>query len=33
MQLLQQRGAQLDYNDPYFPQLHKMLDITNYEKH
>jgi UDP-N-acetyl-D-glucosamine dehydrogenase len=24
MQLLQQRGAQLDYNDPYFPQLHKM---------
>ena len=24
MQLLGQRGAQLDYNDPYFPQLHKM---------
>src|SRR6266567_4663392 len=24
MQLLQQRGALLDYNDPYFPQLHKM---------
>jgi UDP-N-acetyl-D-glucosamine dehydrogenase len=24
MQLLQQRGAQLDYNDPYFPQMHKM---------
>jgi UDP-N-acetyl-D-glucosamine dehydrogenase len=24
MQLLQQQGAQLDYNDPYFPQLHKM---------
>src|SRR5436189_489982 len=24
MQLLQQRGAALDYNDPYFPQLHKM---------
>ena len=24
MQLLQQRGALLDYNDPYFPKLHKM---------
>jgi UDP-N-acetyl-D-glucosamine dehydrogenase len=24
MQLLQQRGAECDYNDPYFPQLHKM---------
>ena len=24
MQLLQQRGASIDYNDPYFPQLHKM---------
>src|SRR5579862_5816932 len=24
MQLLQQHGAQIDYNDPYFPQLHKM---------
>jgi UDP-N-acetyl-D-glucosamine dehydrogenase len=24
MQLLTQRGAQVDYNDPYFPQLHKM---------
>ena len=24
MQLLLQRGAALDYNDPYFPQLHKM---------
>jgi len=24
MQLLLERGAQLDYNDPYFPQLHKM---------
>src|SRR6267142_397316 len=24
MQLLQQRGALLDYNDPFFPQLHKM---------
>src|SRR6202041_407244 len=30
MQLLQQRGAQLDYNDPYFPQLHKMRHY-NYE--
>ena len=31
MQLLQQRGAQFDYNDPYFPQLHKMrhYDYTN----
>lgn len=24
MQLLLQRGAQVDYNDPYFPQMHKM---------
>jgi UDP-N-acetyl-D-glucosamine dehydrogenase len=24
MQLLQQRGADFDYNDPYFPHLHKM---------
>jgi UDP-N-acetyl-D-glucosamine dehydrogenase len=24
MQLLQERGAQVDYNDPYFPALHKM---------
>lgn len=24
MQLLKERGAQVDYNDPYFPQLHKM---------
>ena len=24
MELLGKRGAQLDYNDPYFPQLHKM---------
>ena len=24
MQLLQQRGAHVDYNDPYFPQMHKM---------
>jgi len=24
MQLLLERGALLDYNDPYFPQLHKM---------
>src|SRR5215510_1357309 len=30
MQLLQQRGATLDYNDPYFPQLHKMRHY-NYE--
>ena len=24
MQILTERGAQIDYNDPYFPQLHKM---------
>src|ERR1700751_619904 len=30
MQLLQQRGASFDYNDPYFPQLHKMRHY-NYE--
>src|ERR1700745_3452360 len=30
MQLFQQRGAALDYNDPYFPQLHKMRHY-NYE--
>ena len=30
MQLLQQRGAELEYNDPYFPQLHKMRHY-NYE--
>lgn len=24
MKLLQERGAQVDYNDPYFPTLHKM---------
>src|SRR5690349_17886132 len=30
IQLLQQRGAALDYNDPYFPQLHKMRHY-NYE--
>jgi len=30
MQLLQERGAQLDYNDPYFPQLHRMRHY-NYE--
>jgi UDP-N-acetyl-D-glucosamine dehydrogenase len=24
MELLAKRGAKLDYNDPYFPQLHKM---------
>src|ERR1700719_3599864 len=30
MQLLQQRGANLEYNDPYFPRLHKMRHY-NYE--
>ncbi|HKW35785.1 MAG TPA: nucleotide sugar dehydrogenase [Candidatus Acidoferrum sp.] len=30
MQLFLQRGAALDYNDPYFPQLHKMRHY-NYE--
>jgi UDP-N-acetyl-D-glucosamine dehydrogenase len=30
MQLLQQQGATIDYNDPYFPQLHKMRHY-NYE--
>jgi UDP-N-acetyl-D-glucosamine dehydrogenase len=30
MQLFLQRGVQLDYNDPYFPQLHKMRHY-NYE--
>jgi len=30
MQLLQQRGVEFDYNDPYFPQLHKMRHY-NYE--
>src|ERR1700731_3259206 len=30
MQLLKQRGALLDYNDPYFPRLHKMRHY-NYE--
>jgi UDP-N-acetyl-D-glucosamine dehydrogenase len=31
MQLLQQRGAHVEYNDPYFPQLHKMrhYDYSN----
>jgi UDP-N-acetyl-D-glucosamine dehydrogenase len=24
IELLQQRGARVDYNDPYFPRLHKM---------
>jgi UDP-N-acetyl-D-glucosamine dehydrogenase len=24
MEILQKRGASFDYNDPYFPQLHKM---------
>src|SRR6195256_5792416 len=31
MQLLQQRGVEFDYNDPYFPQLHKMRHY-NYEE-
>jgi UDP-N-acetyl-D-glucosamine dehydrogenase len=30
MQILGQRGAYLDYNDPYFPKLHKMRHY-NYE--
>jgi len=30
MQLLQERGAHMDYNDPYFPQLHRMRH-SNYE--
>jgi UDP-N-acetyl-D-glucosamine dehydrogenase len=30
IQLLQQQGAHVDYNDPYFPQLHKMRHY-NYE--
>src|SRR6202521_2532847 len=30
MELLKQRGADFDYNDPYFPQLHKMRHY-NYE--
>jgi UDP-N-acetyl-D-glucosamine dehydrogenase len=30
MQLLQLRGANLEYNDPYFPKLHKMRHY-NYE--
>src|SRR5260370_1311376 len=30
MQLLQQRGAALDYNDPYFPKLHNMSHF-NYQ--
>ena len=31
LELLAARGAQLDYNDPYFPQLHKMrhYDFSN----
>src|SRR2546430_10676494 len=29
--LFLQRGAALDYNDPYFPQLHKMRHY-NYER-
>jgi len=31
MELLKQRGANFDYNDPYFPQLHKMRHY-NYEE-
>jgi len=30
MQLLQGRGAHVEYNDPYFPQLHRMRHY-NYE--
>ena len=30
MQILQQRGAHVDYNDPYFPRLHKIRHY-NYE--
>jgi UDP-N-acetyl-D-glucosamine dehydrogenase len=31
MEILKKRGAQFDYNDPYFPQLHKMrhYDYSN----
>src|ERR1700682_2310183 len=31
MEILQKRGADFDYNDPYFPQLHKMrhYDYSN----
>jgi UDP-N-acetyl-D-glucosamine dehydrogenase len=31
LELLTQRGAKLDYNDPYFPALHKMrhYDYSN----
>jgi UDP-N-acetyl-D-glucosamine dehydrogenase len=32
MQLLQQRGAECDYNDPYFPKLHKMRHYDFAEK-
>jgi UDP-N-acetyl-D-glucosamine dehydrogenase len=31
MELLKQRGVDFDYNDPYFPQLHKMRHY-NYEE-
>jgi len=30
MQLLKERGAEVDYNDPYFAQLHRMRHY-NYE--
>ena len=31
MEILQKRGAEFDYNDPFFPQLHKMrhYDYSN----
>jgi len=32
MQLLIQRGAHVDYNDPYFPALHKMRHYDYSEK-
>ncbi len=28
MQLLRERGAKIEYNDPYFPELHKMRHYT-----
>jgi UDP-N-acetyl-D-glucosamine dehydrogenase len=33
MEILQKRGADFDYNDPYFPRLHKMrhYDYSNME--
>jgi UDP-N-acetyl-D-glucosamine dehydrogenase len=32
MQLLGERGAEVDYNDPYFPKLHKMRHYNFAEK-